>query len=82
MKKWILSAAFICCISGFAAAQKTPSKAVTKTEQKTPQKGKEAKAGNSKQLANNKSQDKAFTLAIPKPNSDTLLVPKVKNEEE
>ena len=46
MKKWILSAAFIMAISGYAAAQGTPLKTAPKKEEaKAVKKGLEAKEG-------------------------------------
>ena len=81
MKKWILSAAFICCINGWAAAQKITSKAQPKAEQKTPQKGKEAQTGNTKKTSDKNAAQQKITLDIPKPHMDTLQVPVVKNEQ-
>jgi hypothetical protein len=81
MKKWILSAAFICCINGWAAAQKITSKAQPKAEQKTPQKGKEAQAVPTKKSGDKIVAQQNVTLAIPKPDLDTLRIPVVKNEQ-
>ena len=52
MKKWILSAAFIIALSGYAAAQGTPIKSAPKKEEaKAVKKDIEAKEGSSKKVS-------------------------------
>jgi hypothetical protein len=82
MKKWILSAACICCINGFAAAQNNTSKAITKAEQKTPQKGKEVSKGTNKKSSETAHPAKDFAVSIPKPQgTDTAFMPKAKQDD-
>jgi exopolysaccharide biosynthesis protein len=82
MKKWILSAACICCINGFAAAQNNTSKAITKTEHKTLKKGKEAKQGTTKKSEETAISQKDFAVTIPKPaGTDSAFMPKAKQED-
>ena len=82
MKKWILSAAFIMAISGYAAAQGTPLKTAPKKEEaKAVKKGLEAKEGSSKKISETEAKDTTLKLQIPNIPPDTLAVPpKVKKE--
>jgi hypothetical protein len=76
MKKWILSAAFIIAISGYAAAQGTPIKTGPKKEEaKTVMKGIEAKEGSSKKISGTVAKDSTLKLQIPNIPPDTLAIP-------
>ena len=88
MKKYILSAALIIFISGFAAAQSTSTKQATKPQEKaTIQKGvaqKKVSAGKTvlKQESSANAKNDSVKLVIPPPSvvADSLALPKVKNE--
>jgi hypothetical protein len=82
MKKWILSAACICCINGMVAAQQNTSKAIPKTEQKTPQKGNEVSKGINKKSSETTHPAKDFAVSIPKPQgTDSAYMPKAKQDD-
>lgn len=88
MKKYILSAALIICISGFAAAQTSSTKQATKPQEKaTIQKGiVQKKAGSNKTVlkqessANAKNDSVKLILPVQSFVADSLALPKVKNE--
>lgn len=88
MKKYILSAALIIFMSGFAAAQSTSTKQATKPQEKaTIQKGVvEKKVSSKKTVLKQESSANAkydsVKLIMPVPNfvADSLAMPKVKNE--
>ena len=82
MKNCILSAAFIICLSAFAAAQSNSTKAnEKKEEQKTVKKGVETKT-TAKETAIKDSSVKTVKISVPIPAIDTVNgVPKIKNEQ-
>jgi len=88
MKKYILSAALIICISGFAAAQTSSQRKATKPQEKaTIQKAIVQKKGTSnktvlKQESSANAKNDSVKLILPVPNffADSLALPKVKNE--
>ena len=88
MKKYILSAALVICISGFAAAQSTSAKQATKPQEKaTIQKGIIQKKTSSKktvlkQESSASAKYDSVKLILPPPSfvADSLALPKVKNE--
>jgi len=88
MKKYILSAALIICISGFAAAQTSSTKQATKPQEKaTVQKGVIEKRVSSnktvlKQESSATAKNDSVKLILPPPSfvADSLALPKVKNE--
>jgi len=88
MKKYILSAALIIFVSGFAAAQSTSTKQATKPQEKAPiQKGLAQKKVSSKntvlkQESSANAKSDSVKLIIPPPSfvADSLALPKVKNE--
>jgi hypothetical protein len=82
MKKWILSAAFIIALSGYAAAQATSSEAASKTAEKAVKKEPVKKTGTAKKTTVKKEATVQPTkLPIALAPIDTVGIPKGKNDQ-
>jgi hypothetical protein len=82
MKKWILSAAFILALSGYAAAQATSSEVASKTEEKAIKKEAVKKTGTAKKTSVKKETAvKPTKLPVALAPIDTVGIPKGKNDQ-
>ncbi|HEU0109263.1 MAG TPA: hypothetical protein VFQ73_00240 [Flavisolibacter sp.] len=83
MKKWILSAAFLLALSGFATAQTTSGKSSPAQKTQKPVKKGTAikKVSDQSYPAKKETEAKIVKLVIALPAVDTLSVPQGKNEE-